>query len=194
MIVLAAALVLLAAAPRVLAQQPALKIGVFDPQRVSEETDEGRRVQAELTALRDKKQAEIAAKEKELLDLQTQMRAQELSLSAERRAAMDRDIQKKALEVQQAKEAAQNEIRFELGAAQQRFQDRLLVVVEQFGRDEGFTLILDRNMAAFATQSIDLTTAIVDRFNALTKASGTGPATPPPAPPAKDDGKKEGGR
>lgn len=164
--------------------QGTVKIGVFDPQRVSEETEEGKRVQTELTGLRDKKQAEITSREKELTDLQSQLTAHGLSLTPDKRSSLDKDVQKKALELQQAREAARNEMQFELGSAQSKFQDKLLAVVEQFGKDEGFTLILDRSMAAYATSGIDVTTTIVDRFNAATKTE----PKPPSSPPAKSDG------
>lgn len=186
-IVLTGAL-LLALAPGVHGQQAAVKIGVFDPQRVSEETEEGKKVQTDLTSLRDRKQAELSAKEKELNELQNQLTTQGLSLSPEKRTLLERDIQKKTLELQQGRESARNEMQFELGAAQGKFQDKLLTVVEQFGRDQGFTLILDRSMAAYATQAIDVTTAIVDRFNAMVKpAAGATPPAPPP-PKAKEGG------
>lgn len=170
-------------AGRAAAAPEGMKIAVFDPQRVSEETEEGKKVQAELTALRDKKQAEIGAKEKELDGLQSQLASQGLSLSGDKRSSLEKDIQKKALELQQARESARNEMQFELGSAQSKFQDKLLGVVEQYGKDEGFTLILDKSMAAYVTSGIDVTTAIVDRFNAAMKHPGT-PASPPPPPGA----------
>jgi outer membrane protein len=169
------------------AEETALKVGVFDPQRVSEETEEGKKVQTDLTSLRDRKQAELLAKEKELTELQNQLTAQGLSLSPEKRTSLEKEIQKKALELQQARESARNEMQFELGAAQDRFRDRLLAVVERFGREEGFTLILDKSLTAYSTSAIDVTTAIVDRFNAVTKQAPA--ATPPaPAPPPKGGG------
>ena len=84
------------------------KVGVFDAQRLSEETAEGKRVQAELTAFKDKKQAELQAKEKEVNDLQAQLQAQSLSLSGERRAAMEKDIQRKMLDLKSARDSATN--------------------------------------------------------------------------------------
>ena len=43
--------------------QTSLKIGVFDSQRISEETLEGKRIQTDLGGLRDAKQAEITGQE-----------------------------------------------------------------------------------------------------------------------------------
>ena len=165
---------------------PTLKIGVFDANRVSEETDEGKKIQAKLSAFGEKKKAELAAKEKEIGDLRAQLDSQNLSLSPEKLQQMQKDVQKKGLELQQAQEAARSEFQIEVSEAQNKFQEQLIRVVNQFGRDEEFTIVLERSTGgvAFASESIDVTTAIVDKFNELVK---TPPAEPPAAakPPAK---------
>ena len=182
-----------AAAGPSFAQAPAggLKIGVFDANRVSEETDEGKRIAAKLSAFGDKKKAELGAKEKDITDLRKQLEEGGQSFSPEKQSQMQKDIQKKTLELQQAQEGARNEFQIEVSEAQNKFQEQLLRVINQFGRDEGFTLVIERSTGgvAFASESIDVTTAIVDRFNELVKAPADAPAAakPPaaPAPPAK---------
>jgi outer membrane protein len=156
------------------------RIGVFDAQRLSEETTEGKRVQADLTALKDRKQAELSGKEKEINDLQSQLQAQALSLSGERRQALEKDIQKKLLDLKSARDSATNEFQVELQNAQGRFQEQLFQVVEQFARSEGFSLIFERSQVAFASPDVDITTALVDAFNRMTPA----PAAPADAKPA----------
>jgi outer membrane protein len=165
---------------------PALKVGIFDANRVSEETDEGKRIAAKLSAFGEKKKAELAAKEKEISDLRAQLDSQNLSLSPEKAQQMQKDVQRKTLELQQAQEAARSEFQIEVSEAQNKFQEQLIRVINQFGRDEGFTLVLERSTGgvAFASESIDITTAIVDKFNELVKP----PADAAPAaakPPAK---------
>ena len=156
------------------------RVGVFDAQRLSEETTEGKRVQADLTALKDKKQGELAGKEKELNDLQAQLQAQALSLSGEKRAAMEKDIQKKMLDLKSARDAATNEFQLELQNAQTHFQETLFHVVETFARQEGFSILFEKSQVAFAAEGVDITTALVDAFNR---------STPPPAAPAPPDAK-----
>jgi outer membrane protein len=171
--------------------QTALKVGVFDANRVSEETDEGKRIAGKLSQLGDKKKGELAAKEKEIQDIRAQLDSQNLSLSPEKVQQLQKDVQKKGLELQQAQEAARNEFQIEVSEAQNKFQEQLIRVINQFGRDEGFTLVIERSTGgvAFAAESIDVTTAIVDKFNEMVKPpadAGAG-AKPPaaPAPPAK---------
>ena len=173
------AMFIVAATAAVRAQSPpALKVGVFDANRVSEETDEGKRIAAKLSAFGDKKKAELVAKEKEIADLRSQLDSQNLSLSPEKQQQMQKDVQKKGLELQQAQEAARNEFQIEVSEAQNKFQEQLIRVISQFGRDEGFTLVLERSTGgvAFASESIDVTTAIVDKFNEMVKAPADAPA------------------
>ena len=170
------------------AQEPSapVKIGVFDAARLSEETTEGKAVQARLTSFRDKKQAELSALEKAIADLQGQLTTQGLSLSADKRAALEKEMQRKALELSQGREGASREMQMELQEAQGKFQEQLLAVVDQFGRDEGFVVIFEKGLVAFASQSIDVTTSLVDRFNHMVPAKGepaVAPATAPPAAP-----------
>lgn len=176
------------------AQAPAsLKIGVFDANRVSEETEEGKRIQSKLSAFGDKKKSELAAKDKEIADLRSQLDSQNLSLSPEKQAQIQKDIQRKTLELQQGQEAARNEFQIEVSDAQNKFQEQLIRVINQFGRDEGFTMIIERTTGgvAFAAESVDVTTAIVDKFNDMVKvapdekAPAAKPATTSPTPAKK---------
>jgi len=180
-----------AAAVPVRAQAPAaLKIGIFDANRVSEETEEGKRIAAKLSAFGDKKKAELSAKDKEIADLRAQLDSQNLSLSPEKQGQMQKDIQRKSLELQQGQEAARNEFQIEVSDAQNKFQEQLIRVINQFGRDEGFTIIIERTTGgvAFASEAIDVTTAIVDKFNEVVKPqaddkpAAAKPPTPAPAP------------
>lgn len=173
--VLPALLMILVAGTAAMAQG-AIRIAVFDPQRVSEETAEGVRIQAELTAFRNKKQTELSAMQGAVNALQDQLTAQALSLSPEKKQALEIEIQKKALDFQSTQEAAAREMQLEINSAQTRFQEQLLAVVERFGRDEGFDLILDRSLVAFAAPTLDVTTALVDRFNEWVQTPAAAPA------------------
>ncbi len=145
----------------------AVSIGIFDPQRVSSETAEGKRVQAELTAIRDRMQGEIQAKEQLIGDLQQQLNQQALSLSPEKKNSLQLDIQRKLLDLNNANEIASRELQLEVGAAQARFNEKLMVVVETVGREEGFDVIFDRSLVAWASASISVTTRIIDSFDKM---------------------------
>ena len=119
-------------------------------------------------------------------DLQAQLQAQSLSLSGERRQALEKDIQRKMLDLKSARDAATNEFQLELQNAQTRFQEQLFRVVENFARQEGFSLLFEKSQVAFAAEGVDVTTALVDAFNrASPPTPAAAPAEAKPAPGGK---------
>jgi Skp family chaperone for outer membrane proteins len=160
-----AAILLLAAAPAT--AQSTIKIGVFDSQRVSGEADEGKRIQGELAAMGEAKQQQLAAMEQQLNDLQQRLSQQQLSLSAERRTALEMDIQRMALALNTSKDLATRELQLEFAAAEAQFNEKLRTVVTQFGLDENFSLLLEYGAVAWSATSVEVTTAIIDLFNRM---------------------------
>jgi Skp family chaperone for outer membrane proteins len=173
--VMGAALALLALPVR--AQEA--KIGDFEFSRVEAETDEGQRIQKSLKDFQESKQAALADKEKELKALNDQLTAQALSLSPERRSAMEKDLQKKQNDLQTAREGAQREWQIEFNEAQSAFQEKVINTVEAMGREGKYMLILERDQCVFAGETADITPLIITRLNAM---SGGAPAAAAPAP------------
>jgi len=159
-------LVVLAAAASGLAAQT-FKIAVFDAQTVSESTAVGKKIQADLTAFTEKKDAEIKDRQNKVSALRQQLSQQSLSLSAERRMELEKDIQRQMLDLQSMQESASRELELEYSAATKNFRDKLVVAIDAFGKEEGFAVILDRSQIAWADTSIDVTSAIIDRFNKM---------------------------
>jgi outer membrane protein len=159
-------LVLAAACASVAAEE--MKIGVFEFGRLSQETNEGLRIQTELKEFQEKKQGELAAKEKELKDLQDKLIAEALSLSPERRAAMEKELQKKQNELQVAREGAQREWQIEFNEAQAGFQQKVVDIVEAIGREGGYIMILERDQCVFRSDTVDITGRVIERFNKMT--------------------------
>ena len=163
-------MILAALVTGVQAQAPT-KVGVFDSQRISEETAEGRRVQSALSAVRDAKQQEIAGMEQALGDLQQRLSQQGLSLSPDTRLALEMDIQRRALELNNAKDLATRGLQLEVAGAEARFNEKLRVAVEQFGRDEGFAVLFEISATAWAAGSVDVTTGLIDVFDKMFPAT-----------------------
>ena len=71
-----------------------------------------------------------------------------------------------------AKELATRQLQLEISAAEARFNDQLNAAVAEFGRNEGFALILDTGTVAWAASAIDVTTAVIDQFDRMFPSSG----------------------
>lgn len=155
-----------AAAPGVSAQTM-LKIGVFDSQRISEETEEGKRVQAQLKEVRAQREREIEEETKRIQELQQQLEQKGLSLSEERRTTLEIDIRRRMLELESRKDIASRGFQLEVTAAEARFNEKLRGAIGEFAKQEQFTLILEGANVAWASATIDVTTALVDVFNRM---------------------------
>ena len=81
------------------------------------------------------------------------------------------NIQRKLLRLNTAKELASQQLQLEFSAAEVGFNEKLARVVDQFGRDNGFSIILDNSAVVFASAAVDVTTPIVDLFNRLYPAA-----------------------
>ena len=181
-IALAAALAALAGVP---AAAQGLKLGVFDPQRVAQESIQGKQLQARLDEMQSKKQAELAARGQEIQTLEKQFGEQQLSLSTDRRSALQIDIERKKLELENARNLATQQLQLEFAGAQSKFQEMLLKGIASYGRGESFDVILDVGSVAWASETVDVTTAIIDRFDSLFPQGTEPPATTPANPPPK---------
>jgi len=159
-------------------QAQSVKIGVFDPTRVSEEVADVRQLQENLVKMREQKQFEIGAEEQILNNLRQRLQQQALSLSPDKRTSMEVEIQRKLIEVNSMKEVANQKLQLEFAAAEARFNDKLRTVVEQYGRDQGFALILDANTVAWASTAVDVTTPIVVQYNRMFPVAASDVATP----------------
>jgi Skp family chaperone for outer membrane proteins len=148
------------------AQQP-LKVGIFDSQRITAETLEGQKIQADLSAVSEAKQQQLSTMEKEISDLQQRLEQQQLSLSVDRRTALEIDIQRRILALNNAKDLATRELQLEVAAAEAKFNEKLRLVVGQFGKSEEFDLLLEYTVVAWASPASDVTTAIIDLFNQM---------------------------
>lgn len=142
-----------------------IKIGVFDSQRLSEETEQGKKFQLELDQFRKEKYAEIDAKEKEIKSMEDQLKAQELSLSEEKRADLQKEIQRKFVELQRLRDDASRDFQNELLEVQKKFQAELLDIVTQIGRDQGYTIIFEKIQVIYFSGVVDITNDVIAKFN-----------------------------
>jgi outer membrane protein len=162
-----------------------VKVGVFDSQKVWEQTDEGKKLRGMLETFRDSKLAEINAKETELAKLRDRLREQELSLSDEKKGAMLKDIDQKSIDLKRLNDDATREMKIQFNDAQEQFQKELFQVVEALGKEKKYALILEKTIVIYSDPATDITPEVTAKFNLMFKG--------PPAPAANTGAKPGGG-
>ncbi len=183
-----------AAAP---APAAATKIGVIEVQRIVQESAIGKESLARVQKLQQAKQEDLTKRQKELRDLEQKIQDQGKALSEDAMEKLQKDYQAKAVELKRFQDDAQRELeesqRKELGD----LEKRIMPVINDVAREQGYQLVFNKFNSGLLyadDKSVDLTEAVITRFNSQIAAPkpaaakpATGTAAPAPAaakPPA----------
>jgi len=155
---------LLMASPLAYAQ--AIKIGVFDMDRVF---NESKRWAKERDAFVKKGKAwdeTLQKKAAELKALKESLEKKAGMLSEQARKEKEREYQQKARELQRLGDDADTEIKQMDKESATRFNKSLMTVVKKLGQEEKYTLILEASIVPYASKEIDITDHVLKAFDA----------------------------
>ena len=158
------------------------KIGVIEVQRIVQESAIGKESLARVQKLQQAKQEDLGKRQKELRDLETKIQDQGKALSEDAMEKLQKEYQGKAVELKRFQDDAQKELeesqRKELGD----LEKRIMPVINEVAREQGYQLVFNKFNSGllFADdKSVDLTDAVITKFNsqiAAPKAAAAKPA------------------
>ena len=177
--ILVLALLVMASTAR--AQSEPMKIGVFDPEILWKQTELGKKFNQDLSASRDRLQAQIDKKQDDVEAFKARLRQQQTSLNDDKIQEMKKEIIGKQTELDRLNEDATKEMKYQLGEVQSRFQEMLVKTLEAFGKEKSFTLILNKGVIDYNASGIDVSQDLIVKFNEMHKVplSATGAAKKP---------------
>jgi outer membrane protein len=195
------------AAPAAAVPSGPAKIGIINIQQAIVATNEGRR---DLEALQKKfepKQTELQNANKEVADLQNQLKTQGEKLNDDARGNLVRSIDSKQKNLQRSFEDAQADFQGQQNEIVNRIGGKLMEVLDKYAKDNAYTVVLDvsspQSPILWAAQTTDVTKIVVDAYNAqsgvpappasattkpatgVTRPAAAAPRTPAPAPAPK---------
>jgi outer membrane protein len=169
------------------AQDKAPKVAILNIQAAIAQCNEG---QEAAKALRDKfapKRDELEKAQREINDLQNQLKNQEKTLSEEARARLMRTMDDKTRAFNRSNEDATAEFQQAEQDAINEIGRKVLGVISEHAKQNGYTIVLDvsspQTPVLYADSAIDITEKIIELYNASTKRSSstTEPAQPRPS-------------
>lgn len=170
----AALIGLLLAAPSTLAAQSAepTRVAVIDIDRVAQESARGQAMFTELQTLQEEILRGRQQREQELRDLNN--RAQSQLLSAEARADLTRDIERKNTDLQRWLEDQQRAFNEQQTTGFGSLEADLGPVVEEVARERNIQLILrvTPGLTFIMDPALDISAEVIERFNALGGGEG----------------------
>ena len=176
------------------AQDKAPKIAILNIQAAIAQCSEG---QEAAKALRDRfapKRAELEKQQREINDLQSQLRNQEKTLSEEARNKLLRTVDEKTRVFNRTNEDATTEFQQAEQDAINEIGRRMLGVISDHAQKNSYTVVLDvsspQTPVLYADSGIDITEKIIELYNTSASkpksSSTTEPAARPAARPAAE--------
>lgn len=148
-----------------------MKVGVMNVQKVLVNSVSGKTAKEKFDLKMKDLQTKFKSEEQELVALQKEIEKKSSAWSEETKQVKVREFQKKRRELQEKSEDA----RFELKTLQDKELAPILKalegVVTSFGKESGYTLILDsKNGVIFFSEAVDITDQLVEKLDAAMAA------------------------
>src|SRR5882762_2150576 len=161
------------------------KIGVVDPQRLLEESPQGK-------AMLDAMRAEFAPRERTLQAQQQALKAKQdklqkdgATMTDEQRTRAEKELRDGARDFERARSEFQDDISARRNEEMSRLQKTLGEEVRSYAKAQSFDVVLSTEGVVYAAPAYDVTPAILTALQARNAASPTAPPAAKPAPPAK---------
>jgi len=154
-----------------------LKIGVVDYNRLLAESPQAK-------ALSDTLRAEFTPREKDIQNLQNQLKGKQdklekdgVTMTDDQKARADKDLREGLRDLQRKQQEAQDDLNSRRNEEMQRLQRVLVEQVRIYAKAQSFDLVIAEGVI-YATPTIDITPAILTALNAAKPAAGAPAAKP----------------
>jgi len=152
-----------------LAHAAELKIGYIIPQRLIAETKVGKKAAAELKKKMESANSDLQKKMADVKALQKDLEKRAMVLSdSERKKASDQ-MEKELVEAKRMKEDFQRSLQKAEGTVMGKVNEYLRGVIQEFGKKNGYDLILDASTLLYISDKADLTDQVIKAADAKKK-------------------------
>ncbi|HEU4639093.1 MAG TPA: OmpH family outer membrane protein [Candidatus Binatia bacterium] len=149
--------------------QERVKIGFIDIQRAISDSNAGKRAKERFQAQVKKAEAELLKEKTELERLKADLDKKGPLMKEEERRNLEVDLQRRYVNYQRTMTDQQQELRQKEGALTGDILKELEKIVNEIGKSDKFTLILERNQILYSDQGIDVTNKVIEVFNSRNK-------------------------
>lgn len=149
--------------------QEKIKIGFVDIQRVISESQAGKNARDRFQAQVKKAEADISKERQDLDRLKIDLEKKGPLLKEEERRNMEADFQKRSVTLQRRMSDYQQELQLKNNEMMSDILKDLEKIVNEVGKADKFTLILERSQILYSDQGIDITSKVIETYNSRAK-------------------------
>jgi len=151
------------------AAQAAVRIGLVDMQEVLNKSQKGLAVRQKLDQERAARQKELDAKQEEVMKLQTDFEKQAPLLSEQAKREKSETLQRKRRDAIRIAEDANRDFDKRVRETEMDITREIVAVVQEYGKDQGYSMILEHGMVVFGAPAVDITGEVIKRYDAKQK-------------------------
>ena len=148
-----------------------LKIGYVDLQRALNESEAGKAAKERFKVQVDKLQGDLKKKKDALDGLKDQLEKKSSVMKEDEARNMQKDYERKLRDFERTYKDSQGELQQKDNELTVELLKELQVVIEQFGKENGYSMILEQSSSSvlYGSPELDLTEQIIARYNARKK-------------------------
>ncbi len=158
--------ILLAAFLSPAASAQSIRIGVFDPAKILSSSKLGQKLQDELNQFRVTKEAELKKQQDDFDKRLQQYKAGVETMSSERRDDVEADLATRRRDLERAARDADAEMTRRRQLAVRNIEQEVAAILGDYGKRNAFTIILQRDLCAFAADTIDVSDELIKLLDA----------------------------
>lgn len=150
--------------------QDRVKIGFIDIQRAISESQAGKRAKEKFQVEVKKAESDLLKEKQDLERLKNDLDKKGPLLREEERLNLQSDLQRRYLSYQRSMQDQQQLLRQKEGAMTADILKDLEKIVNEIGKSEKFTLILERNQILYSDKGIDITNKVIQVYDSRSKS------------------------
>jgi outer membrane protein len=145
------------------------KVGVVDIQQVLNQSQRGTGFKQKLESERAARQRELDAKQQELTTLQAEYEKQAPLLSEAAKREKQEALQRRLRDARRILDDVNRDFEKKVRDAEAEVTREILVVVQEYGKDQGYSMIMEKSTLLYTGQAVDITPDIIKRYDAKQK-------------------------
>jgi outer membrane protein len=146
-----------------------VRLAVVDIQQILNQSARGKATKQKLDQERNTRQREMETRQQELQKMQAELEKQAPVLSEQAKRERTETLQRKARDIRRLLEDASRDFDKRVQEAEMEITREIVAVAQEFGKDQGYTAVLERSMLIHFSPAIDVTAEVVKRFDAKQK-------------------------
>ncbi len=142
-----------------------IKLGYINMLKVEKESLAGKQALKTLEKMAADKQAKIEERRKEIEKMQKELDKQSSIISSDERQRREDKLQREYKNYQRYYSDSQDELSKKKEELANKMFDEVTGVIQKYGKEEGYTLILDRSVVLYAPEAVDITDKIIKAYD-----------------------------